>query len=131
MIEVMVALAILALAVSSLVIVRNNAIKDAMKTSAIRKIAVLIQQKMGEIAIGLEKSSGGTFVEEGYRNYSWQATTRNLSLIMQADNKQYQIPWQEVTLVVQDRERKYTQTMVSYFLTEKSEDAEEETSKQP
>lgn len=130
LIEVMVALAILALAVSALLIVRNNAIKEAIKTSELRKIAILVQQKMGELVVGLEKGSSGTFVEEGYRNYLWQTTIRNLSWAIQADGKQYQVPYKEITLVVQDRERKYSQTLVGYFLVENSEDAEQESVKQ-
>jgi hypothetical protein len=123
----MVAMAILAMAVTSLLIVRNNAVKDAIKAGELRKMAILLQQKMGEVAVGLEKGSGGAFSEEGYRNYSWQVSTRMQPVSLQSDNLQHRVMLKEVTLVVKDSEGKCSQSIVGYFFTESPEDADEET----
>lgn len=131
LIEVMVALAILAVGITPLLIVRNNSIQDAVKASDLRRISILLQQKLGEIAIGLEKTNGGTFPEEGYRNFTWLASTRIQPVTLQADGKEHQVRLKEVTLVVKDRDGKYNQSVTCLFFMESPENAEEEPETDP
>lgn len=107
LLEVMVAMAILAMAISTLLIVRNNAIKDAGNAIEMNKIRKLLEQQMGKIAAGIETNNNGDFSSLDYPNYIWRATIEKISPISVRDvnGKLYQISLRKITVAVKNRRR--------------------------
>ena len=130
LLEVMVAMAILAMAVTTLLVVRNNSIDQAARAIEIRLIRTLLEQKTGEIASGIEKGSSGVFAREGYPEYAWHSHISKTRLKSSADTegKVHEAVLNKITVRV-DKPRsieKHSQTIVLYLLAEKPEDAEKE-----
>ena len=73
LLEVMVALAILAFGITSLLIIRNRAFDQAGYAIRSRRISLLLEQKMAEISVGQEEDGEGDFTEQGYEEYTWEA----------------------------------------------------------
>lgn len=117
LVEVMVALAILAIAISSLLVVRNNAIKDAKKAMEIHRMRKLLEQQMGKIASGLEKKTSGTFSESGYPNYTWRVSVKKTDPLStrDANGQAHEISLEEVTLVVRNTLNDETVSLTGYF----------------
>lgn len=135
MLEVMVALAILSLSVTTLLVIRNNSIEQAGKARELRRTKILLEQKMGEIVSGIEKRKSGSFQEEGYQNYVWSVDSKETKVRSSPDTtgKIHEVGMTKVTVYIRhkDAENKFHQSMEAYFLTENPEDAPEETQKNP
>ncbi len=132
--EVMVSMAILAIAVTTLLVIRNDAIKEASRAKEARRLKMLLEQKMGEIVVGLEKKTSGYFADEGYQNYIWQADIKIVSLKSQPDalKKEVQsINLKKITLTIRDKEIESSkgQTIETYIFEENPENAPDDTQK--
>lgn len=127
LLEVMVALAILSLAVSTLLVIRNNSIEKAGRSRSLRKTRILLEQKMGEIAMGIEKRTSGSFTEAGYENYVWSAEIREIRQrsAVDVEGKIHEVAMKKVTVTVRHKasENKSEQKLEAYFLKENPEDA--------
>ena len=123
LIEVMVALAILVSAVGSLLIVRNNAIKEASMAVEARKLKRLLEQQMGKIAMGIEKNSSGNFRDVGLPDYRWRSEIEDEILRSKDKNgKEYRIVLKKVTLVVsREGNRLEKQCLECYLPAKKTE----------
>jgi prepilin-type N-terminal cleavage/methylation domain-containing protein len=130
LLEVMVAMAILAMTVTTLVIIRNEALKDAARAIELRKLRILSEQKMGEFVTGVERNTGGTFHKEGYSEYAWsvhRSYTNIKSSASDAQGKIHEVSLQKITLVVRNQQNpQYTQSLETYLLVKRPEDASEE-----
>ncbi len=73
LLEVMIALAIMALSVTTLIVIRNDTVKMAARTIDIRRMRILGEQKAAEIVAGIERKTSGNFREEGYEEHNWTA----------------------------------------------------------
>ncbi len=80
LLEVMVAMAILALAVTTLLIIRNDAIQQAGVGMESRRLKMLLEEKMGEVASNLEKKTSGFFQNEETKDYFWEIKTEVVPL---------------------------------------------------
>lgn len=118
LVEVMIALAILAMAISSLLVIRNHAHQEAINTVELRKMRSLLEQQMGKITAGLEKRSSGDFSESGYPGYRWHMTIKAAEPVSARDAKgqAHQIHMQQVTLVVKGRKQE-EMSISAYFPT--------------
>ncbi len=132
LLEVMVALAILSLSVTTLLVIRNNSIEQAGKARELRRTKILLEQKIGEVISGIETRGSGAFQEEGYQNYVWtmeKKPTQVRALSPDLTGKiDYEVGMTKVTVTIRhkDAENKFQQSMEVYFLTENPEDAAEE-----
>ncbi|HPY74139.1 MAG: prepilin-type N-terminal cleavage/methylation domain-containing protein [Planctomycetes bacterium] len=126
LLEVMVALSILALATTTLIVVRNNGISQAADSKEQRRLTALLEQKIGELTIGLEKRKGGVFEEPGYENYIWNTTISDEIIESSPDNKgkKYQIFMNKITLIVQHKNNNQIRSQLeTYVFVENPEDA--------
>jgi type II secretion system protein I len=71
LVEVMVALMIVATTCAILQSVSSKTMRSAIETNHLRVAKMLLRAKAEEIAAGAEQSAGGTFDEQGFRGYSW------------------------------------------------------------
>ncbi|MBI4616773.1 MAG: prepilin-type N-terminal cleavage/methylation domain-containing protein [Planctomycetes bacterium] len=78
LIEVLVALAILALAVVYLLTIRNEAIETAGDALDVRRLDMLARWKMEEILSGKERGTGGSFKDDDvgrdYEDFRWSVS---------------------------------------------------------
>lgn len=79
LIEILAALSILAIAVSSLVIVRNNSIDVASEAIQVRICKMLAEQKMGELMAKIEKRRAGKFADKKYSAYTWKTKSKKIT----------------------------------------------------
>lgn len=126
LLEVMAALAILAMTVTSLLVVRNNAILAAGKACELQRVKLLLEQKMGEIVLGIETRGSGNFQDSGYGEYWWSAVAETVVLNIPKANPVHPVLLKKITLTVKGRDAKQGQQLTGYFLQESSEDASEE-----
>ncbi|NUM33936.1 MAG: prepilin-type N-terminal cleavage/methylation domain-containing protein [Candidatus Brocadiae bacterium] len=135
LLEVMVALAILSLSVTTLLVIRNNSIEQAGRARELRRTKILLEQKMGEIVCGMEKRRSGGFQEEGYQNYVWSVDSKETKVRSSADpaGKIHEIGMTKVVVYIRhkDAQNKFQQSMEAYFLAENPENAPEEDKKTP
>lgn len=132
LLEVMVAMAILAMAVSTLLVVRNNAIQQATTSVDIRRTQMLLQLQMGKIVAGLATHGSGDFRSAGYQHYRWRKTEQEAPLIVSGrDGKQYQIMMKRITLVLENSSTgQKLQQLSGYFPVKNPEDEEREQEKE-
>ncbi|MFC1707758.1 prepilin-type N-terminal cleavage/methylation domain-containing protein [Planctomycetota bacterium] len=69
LVEVLLAMVIMAFAISALQITANGALKSTVETNRQRVAKMLLLKKAEEVIAGLEEGSGGGF--EGYPGYEW------------------------------------------------------------
>lgn len=134
LLEVMVALGILAMAITSLVIVRNEAIEQAISSKDTRKLKMLAELKIGEIVSGIntDKNLGGNFSGE-YEDYTWEIKKEPFPLSLsdknqsqsQADSQNASVMLQKIRVTVQHQvENEKRSHFVEIYLLEKNpEDA--------
>ncbi len=72
LVEVMVALAIIAVALLTLIVIRNNSVKEAQQAREVTLVARLAQQKMGQLEVEPfeERADQGSFEE--YPEIQWK-----------------------------------------------------------
>jgi prepilin-type N-terminal cleavage/methylation domain-containing protein len=115
LIEVMVAMAILAVGVSSLLVVRNRALEETKITRELMRTKILLAQKMGQIASKLEKNKAGDFKDQGYPNHLWRAESdKTYIFLIDSSGKQYQVFLKKVTLTVQKKGAE-PQSLAAFF----------------
>ena len=78
LIEVMVALMIVATTCAALQGISSASMRAAFETNHIRVAKMLLRAKAEEIAAGVETGQGGTFEEQGFRGYAWVAQEQQL-----------------------------------------------------
>jgi prepilin-type N-terminal cleavage/methylation domain-containing protein len=78
LIETMVALFILTIAITSMQLVADSALKLSVDTNLRRIAKILLAKKTEEVAAGIEEGSGGSF--EGYPNMSWSVGEQSLPI---------------------------------------------------
>ncbi|MBI5367811.1 MAG: prepilin-type N-terminal cleavage/methylation domain-containing protein [Planctomycetes bacterium] len=73
LLEVLVSVAILAVSIVTLLIIRNNSVKEAAQTHTIAIAAVLAREKIGELeSVDIEEAGdGGDFGDVGFPEYRW------------------------------------------------------------
>lgn len=76
LVEVLVALMIVATTVAALQTVSNATLKSAVETNRIRIAKMLLRYKAEEIVAGVEQGSGGTF--DGFPGYEWSVTEQEV-----------------------------------------------------
>lgn len=131
LLEVMVSIAILALAVTTLLVVRNDAIKEAANAIEVRRVRTLLEQKMGELFSGLEKNTSGVFRNEGYPEYVWRASISEVKVRSSApdtEGRTHEVVLKKISVLVQNQvsDKKFSQTLDAYFPEKRSEDVEEQ-----
>jgi len=72
LVEVLVAVLIVATTISVLQTISGATLKTAVETNRIRIAKMLLRQKAEEIAAGVETSSGGGF--DGFPGYEWESS---------------------------------------------------------
>ena len=127
LLEVMVSIAILAMAVTTLLIIRNDAIKSAGKAIEIRKQRILLEQKIGEIVSGLEKGNSGVFRNEGFPECFWRASLVDVSVKSSPDpeGKVHEVILKKVVVMVQNSSQpQFNQSIETYFFEKRSENVQ-------
>lgn len=129
LLEVMVAIAILAMATSSLLIVRNDTISEAARALEARKVRIFLEQKMGEIASGIETKSAGIF--KLAPSYRWKSFATKANITSSNTSKgSHQVQIKKVTLMVwKGGSAAKKETLEAYFLVKNPEDAKNEENK--
>ena len=112
LLEVMVALAILSIAVSTLLVIRNEAVDESIKAVQFRQLQNLLEQKMTEVISGVERRSGGDFRKEGFEFFEWDVEERQkvLSTKSPETQKEFIVKINEITVSVyhrEDKDKKY------------------------
>ncbi|MEX2665946.1 type II secretion system protein [Candidatus Uabimicrobium amorphum] len=112
LLEVMVALAILSIAVSTLLVIRNEAVEESIKAVQFRQLQNLLEQKMTEVISGVERRRGGDFRKEGFEYYEWDVKKRQkvLSTKSPETQKEFSVKINEITVSVyhtENEEEKY------------------------
>lgn len=112
LLEVMVALAILSIAVSTLLVIRNEAVDESIKAVQFRQLQNLLEQKMTEVISGVERRSGGDFRKEGFEFFQWDVSERQkvLSTKSPETQKEFFVKIKEITVSVyhrEDKDKKY------------------------
>lgn len=112
LLEVMVALAILSIAVSTLLVIRNEAVDESIKAVQFRQLQNLLEQKMTEVISGVERRSGGDFRKEGFEFFEWDVAERQkvLSTKSPETQKEFFVKINEITVSVyhrDDKDKKY------------------------
>ena len=112
LLEVMVALAILSIAVSTLLVIRNEAVDESIKAVQFRQLQNLLEQKMTEVISGVERRSGGDFRKEGFEFFQWDVSERQkvLSTKSPETQKEFFVKIKEITVIVyhrEDKDKKY------------------------
>jgi prepilin-type N-terminal cleavage/methylation domain-containing protein len=72
LVEILVALLIVATTIATLQVVSSATLRGAVETNRIRIAKMLLRQKAEEIAAGVEQGAGGSF--EGFPGYEWEAS---------------------------------------------------------
>lgn len=132
LLEVMVALAILAMAITNLVVIRNESIQQASESKDVRRLKMLAEQKIGEITaeIDKDKKTKGNFSGE-YENYTWEVKNEPFTLQSQPNlsGKTYSVNLRKIHLTVQHQvSNTETRSYVAevYLLEGKSQNDTEE-----
>lgn len=107
LLEVMLAIVIIAVFVSLLIASRGDIISTVGNANSLRIARMLASQKMEEILLaevtGEEEAAGGTF--EKYPGFTWQQTIQSISLITKQDREDnpdvQEINVQSVTVTVE------------------------------
>ncbi|WP_372371295.1 prepilin-type N-terminal cleavage/methylation domain-containing protein [Candidatus Uabimicrobium sp. HlEnr_7] len=112
LLEVMVALAILSIAVSTLLVIRNEAVEESINAIAFRRLQNLLEQKMTEVMMGIERRQSGDFRKEGFEYYQWTVKQRPkaLSVTSTETEKEFSVQIKEITVSVfhvEEKEKKY------------------------
>lgn len=129
LVEVMVALAIIAVALLTLIVIRNNSVVEAQDAREITLAARLAQQKMGELEVLPvdEKTDGGNF--EDWPDYRWtkEVALEVLETSQPGGTNQKPLEIWKTTLTVYwpGREKEESISVLSYRL--KKEDEEPKT----
>lgn len=140
LLEVMVALALLATAITTLVVVRNNSILQASEAKENRRMTILLGQKMGELVSGIEKKTHGDFQDSGFENYNWSCTITELPVESHVDlntseetqQKVFSVTMKKIVLTVKHkRNEEIISTVEAHILKENPEDAEEKEKPKP
>jgi general secretion pathway protein I len=123
LIEILAALSILALAVTSLIVVRNKSIDRADQSIELRKLRMLTEWKMGEIMSGLEKKSNGVFPGDLYSGYYWKTETKNITEQgTSLDGNTQSVKMKRVILTVASKKSKEKSQLQGILLLKKPED---------
>ena len=125
LVEVIVSMAILAMGLTTLLIIRNASLQQAAESIDTRRLNLLLRQKMGLIVAGVEKSSRGSFKGEDYKDYRWEVNIQNFDVSCQdEEGKVYTIKMKKVKLTVRNAAKpKQYKVMVNYVFKENPEDA--------
>ena len=140
LLEVMVSLALLATAITTLVVVRNNSIQQASEAKENRRITILLGQKMGELVSGIETKTHGEFQENGYENYNSSWTITEVPVESHVDpntseetqQKVFSVTMKKIVLTIKHkRNEEISSTIEAHVLKENPEDAEEKEKPKP
>lgn len=78
LVEVMVALMIVATSIAALQSISSASLRAAVETNHLRVAKMLLRAKAEEIAAGAETGAGGDFEEQGFHGYAWAASEQQL-----------------------------------------------------
>lgn len=111
LLEVMIALAILAISSSSLLLIRNEAVRQSIQAIEFRQCQNLLEQKMTEVMIGIEKRDSGDFRKEGFEHFKWTVDVRIKVLSAKGEQGSVSLNLKEIEVIVFHRdteEKKYS-----------------------
>ena len=91
LIEVLISLAILALAVIVLLVERTRAFQQTMDTHHYRIAVMLSYEKMEELRAGIEEETEGTF--EGREGYTWQVVQETVPMTIAEETQLEMTKW--------------------------------------
>jgi type II secretion system protein I len=78
LVEVMVALLIVATSIAALQAISNATLRSAVETNSLRIAKMLLRGKAEEVAAGVETGSGGSFDDQGFAGYTWDVAQATL-----------------------------------------------------
>lgn len=133
LVEVMVALAILSVAILTMIVIRNNSVSEAHSAKEVTLVTRLAQAKMGQLDVEPidERGDGGTF--ENHEEIRWQKEVSLEVLEASGANSSNQKPMElyKVTLTITYPKGAAVETyvIVTYRLKKEDEEPKTDTSK--
>ncbi len=125
LIEVLISLAILSIALSSLLVIRDGAIRNYGRAMEMRRMNLLLEQKMAELISGLEEKSSGTFLHKDYENYTWRSEISFITAPTPGEKREEaeknKITLKKITLTVRHGESS-SESLSSYLIEETNDE---------
>lgn len=117
LLEVMIALAILAIALSSLFGSQSQSLSLAIEGKFNTAAALLAREKLAEYSAGVvEPVSGEGDFGDVFPDFSWRAEVRDAGLELLAENQAEQDPLLRLDLVITWQDERYSASFTEYIL---------------